>query len=179
MNGIESLRDRFPEPAKDIWLNLSSVLSSGSLSLDQRWGVAIASAIAARNPTLAKAVLADANMAQVAPAVIEDAIGAAALMAQNNVYYRFRHLVGKPSYGEKRAGLRMNKLAKPATNKLDLELFSLAVSAINACETCIQSHEKVVTDGGLSEDNVNDAARIAATIQAAAVALEAFELLAD
>ncbi len=179
MNGIESLRERFPEPAKDIWLNLSSVLGSGSLSLDQRWGVAIASAIASRNPTLSKAVLADANVALVAPAVIEDAVGAAALMAQNNVFYRFRHLVGKPSYGEKRAGLRMNKLGKPATNKIDLELFSLAVSAINACESCIRAHEKVVIDGGLSEDQVNDAVRIAATIQAAAVALEAGDLLGD
>lgn len=176
MSEIESLRDRIPEPAKDIWLNLSSVLSSGSLSPEQRWGVAVASAIAARNPVLSRAVLADAKAA-VPAGVIEDAVGAAAVMAQNNVYYRFRHLVGKASYADKRAGLRMNKLGKPATNKLDLELYSLAVSAINACETCIQSHEKVVVDGGLTEDNVNDAARIAAVIQAAAVALEAGELL--
>lgn len=176
MSQIESLRERIPEPAKDIWLNLSSVLTSGSLSAEQRWGVAVASAIASRNPLLARAVLADARAA-VPAAVIEDAVGAAAIMAQNNVYYRFRHLVGKPSYAGKRAGLRMNKLGKPATSKLDLELYSLAVSAINACETCIQSHEKVVTDGGLTEDNVNDAIRIAATVQAAAVALEADELL--
>ncbi|MBL8740116.1 MAG: alkyl hydroperoxide reductase, partial [Myxococcales bacterium] len=44
MSQIESLRERIPEPAKDIWLNLSSVLSSGSLSAEQRWGVAVASA---------------------------------------------------------------------------------------------------------------------------------------
>jgi alkyl hydroperoxide reductase subunit D len=67
-------------------------------------------------------------------------------------------------------------MAKPATSKLNFELFSLAVSAINGCETCVRSHEGVLTEGGLSENAVQDAVRIAATIQAAAVALEIGEL---
>jgi alkyl hydroperoxide reductase subunit D len=54
----------------------------------------------------------------------------------------------------------------------DFELVCLAVSAINGCEACVQSHEKVVIEGGLTEDQVNDAVRIAATVHAAAVALE-------
>ena len=98
---------------------------------------------------------------------------AAALMAMNNVYYRFRHMVGKPIYGEKPAGLRMNRLMQPATNRTDFELMALAVSAINGCEMCVRAHEKTVTEGGLTPDHVNDAVRIAATIYAAAVALEA------
>jgi len=81
-------------------------------------------------------------------------------------------MVGNPIYGEKPAGLRMNRLVQPATNKTDYELFSLAVSAINGCEMCIRAHEKVVTDGGLTPDHVTDAIRIAATITAAAIALE-------
>jgi lipoyl-dependent peroxiredoxin subunit D len=98
---------------------------------------------------------------------------AAALMAMNNVYYRFRHMVGKPIYGEKPAGLRMNRLMQPATNRTDFELMALAVSAINGCEMCVRAHEKTVTEGGLTPDHVNDAVRIAATIYAAAGALEA------
>jgi len=93
-------------------------------------------------------------------------------MGMNNVYYRFRHLVGKASYGEKPARLRMNRLAKPATTKGDFELFSLAVSAINGCESCVRAHEKVVVEGGLTEEHVHDAVRIAAVIHAAAVALD-------
>jgi alkyl hydroperoxide reductase subunit D len=100
---------------------------------------------------------------------------AAALMAMNNVYYRFRHMVGKPVYGEKPAGLRMNRIMQPATNRADFELMSLAVSAINGCEMCVRAHEKTVTEGGLTPDHVNDAVRIAATIYASAVALEAGE----
>lgn len=81
-------------------------------------------------------------------------------------------MVGKPIYGEKPAGLRMNRLMQPATGRTDFELMALAVSAINGCEMCVRAHEKTVTDGGLTPDHVNDAVRIAATIYATAVALE-------
>ena len=171
MSALDTLREQLPEPAKDIKLNLQAVLTDGPLSPEQRWGVAVASAVASRNPKLTDALVADAKEVASA-AVLDDAYAAASLMAMNNVYYRFRHLVGKASYSALPARLRMNRLVKPATNKIDFELFSLAVSAINACETCIQSHEKVVVEGGLTEEQVHHAVRIAATVQAAAVALE-------
>ncbi|HVR40398.1 MAG TPA: carboxymuconolactone decarboxylase family protein [Thermoanaerobaculia bacterium] len=171
MSAVEELRASIPETARDIKLNLQSVLQPGTLSPAQRWGVAIASAVATRNQPLRDAILADARV-EVGEDVIDDAIAAAALMAMNNVYYRFRHLVGKESYSQKPARLRMQRIAKPATNKADFELFCLAVSAINACEMCIRSHEAVVTEGGISEDQVHDAIRIAATINASALAIE-------
>jgi alkyl hydroperoxide reductase subunit D len=171
VEALETLRTALPDAAKDIRLNIQSVLKDGALSEAQRWGVAAASAIAARDPRLREAVLA-AAAAAVDAAVVEDARAAAALMAMNNVYYRFRHMVEKPGYSEMRAGLRMNRLAQPATNRADFELFSLAVSAINGCEMCIRAHEKAVTEGGLTPEHVNDAVRIAATLYAAAVSLE-------
>ena len=171
MSALEQLRDAIPEPARDIKLNLQSVLQPGSLSPAQRWGVAIASAVATHNARLRDALLADAR-ADVSAEVVDDAMAAAALMAMNNVYYRFRHMVGKESYSQMPARLRMQRIAKPATNKADFELFCLAVSAINGCEACIRSHEAVVLQGGLSEEQVHDAVRIAATINAAAVAIE-------
>jgi alkyl hydroperoxide reductase subunit D len=171
VEALDALRAAIPDVAKDIRLNVSAVMKGGALTEAQRWGVAVASAIAARNPRLREAVLADAGRAA-PPEVVDDAKAAAAIMAMNNVYYRFRHMVGKPIYSEKPAGLRMNRLVQPATNKVDFELFSLAVSAINGCEMCIRAHEKAVIDGGLTPDHVNDAVRIAATMEAAAVALE-------
>jgi len=66
----------------------------------------------------------------------------------------------------------MNWIGKPMSDKTDFELFCLAVSAINGCEACVRSHEQVVVAGDVSEDQVHDAVRIAATIQAAAVSLE-------
>ncbi|HUR81095.1 MAG TPA: carboxymuconolactone decarboxylase family protein [Thermoanaerobaculia bacterium] len=171
MSAVENLRTSIPDVARDIRLNLQSVLQPGSLTAAQRWGVAIASAVATRNAALRDAVIADAG-AEVGADVIDDAIAAASLMAMNNVYYRFRHLVGKPAYSQLPARLRMQRIARPATNKTDFELFCLAVSAINACETCIRSHEDAVVKGGLSEEQVHDAVRIAATLNAAALALE-------
>ena len=171
MSALDELRDAIPDAARDLKLNLQSVLAESSLSPAQRWGTAVAAAVASRNALLRGAVLAEARAATEA-AVVDDAIAAAALMAMNNVYYRFRHLVGRDVYSEKPARLRMNRIAKPAASKVDFELFCLAVSAINGCESCIKAHEKTVLAGGLSEDQVHDAVRIAAVIQGAAVALD-------
>jgi lipoyl-dependent peroxiredoxin subunit D len=171
MHALETLRGAIPEVAKDLKLNLGAVLQPGNLTVDQVWGVAVATAIASRNPQLRQAVLEDA-LVTVAPGVVEDAKAAAALMAMNNVYYRFRHMIGKEEYLEKPARLRMQRLGQVATNKADFELFCLAVSAVNGCEMCLRSHEEVVVRAGLSTDQVHDAVRIAATMHGAAVALE-------
>jgi lipoyl-dependent peroxiredoxin subunit D len=171
MAGLGELRDSLPAIAVDIKLNLGAVLGGGPLSSAQRWGVALAAAAAARNPVLRDAIADEAR--RDAPAeVVDDALAAAVLMGMNNVYYRFRHMIGKPSYAERPARLRMNRLVRPASNKVDFELFSLAVSAIAGCETCVRAHEKAVLDGGLTEEHVHDAVRIASVIQAMAVAIE-------
>jgi alkyl hydroperoxide reductase subunit D len=171
-SALETLRAAIPEPARDIRLNLQSVLDGGALSPSQRWLVALSSAFAARNARLGAAVTAEARAAGMEEGVVEDARAAAALMAMNNVYYRFRHVVGKPGYAERPARLRMNRLARPAGPRVDFELACLAVSAINGCEACVRAHEVAVLEGGLTEEHVHDAVRIAATMHAAAVALE-------
>ena len=173
MASLEVVRGELADAHKDTRLNLQSVLEGGSLTPEQRWGVAVACAFAARNERLKEAMLNEAKKAlENAEPVIEDARAAASLMAMNNVYYRFRHMIGKESYSTKRAGLRMNRLQQVLTNKVDFELVCLAVSAINGCEMCVRAHEKVVLEGGLSEDHVNDAVRIASVVHAAAVGLE-------
>jgi alkyl hydroperoxide reductase subunit D len=172
LSALEVVRQTLPEAARDIRLNIQSVLEGGALTTAQKWGVAAASAMASRNVVLRDAVVEDARE-QAGEAVVEDARAAAILMGMNNVYYRFRHMIGKPAYGQKPARLRMQRIAQPATNKLDFELLCLAVSAINGCEACVKAHEQVVVEGGLTEEHVHDAVRIAAVVHAAAVALEA------
>jgi alkyl hydroperoxide reductase subunit D len=173
MASLEVVRSELADAHKDTRLNLQAVLEGGSLTPEQRWGVAVGSAYAARNERLKEAMINEAKKALAnAEPVLEDARAAASLMGMNNVYYRFRHMIGKESYSTKRPGLRMNRMAQVLTNKVDFELVCLAISAINGCEMCVQSHEKVVLEGGLSEDQVHDAVRIAAVIHAAAVGLE-------
>lgn len=171
MERLKTLFGTIPDAAKDIKLNVQSVLSDGALEEKQRFGIAIACAHVARNESLKEALLTDAS-GILDDAWIEDAKAAAALMAMNNVFYRFRHMIGKPSYGAIPAKLRMQRLANPATTKLDFELLSIAVSAIHGCEMCVRAHEKSLLELGASEAQVNDAVRIAATIYAAAIALE-------
>ena len=172
MKHVDALREQIPDHARDLRLNLSAVLSESSLTAAQRWGVAVASAGAARRRDLLDAIVSDAR-AEVGDAVVDDGLAASALMAMNNVFYRFRHLVGKEEYGKLPARLRMNRLAKPATTRVDLELFSLAASAIHGCEVCVKAHERTVLDGGLTEQNVHDAVRIAAVVHGVAVTLDA------
>lgn len=172
---FEALRDALPEVARDIRINLQTVLAPGTLSKEQVWGIAVATAAAARRADLLAAIVAQART-EAGDAVVDDGLAAASMMAMNNVYYRFKHVIGKPSYADKPARLRMQRLAKPATNKTDFELFCLAVSAINDCEACVKAHEDAVIRGGLGEDHVNDAVRIAAVVHASAVSLEIAEV---
>ena len=172
MENLNLLREQFPEAARDIKINIDNVLQPGALNAAQAWGVGLATAYASRNEKLTKALIADAKAAGIDDAVLEDAKAAAILMGMNNIYYRFRHLIGKEDYSQKPARLRMMRLSQVTTNKVDFELFCLAVSAVNNCETCIKSHEAVVIEGGLTTDQVHDAVRIGAVIAAAAIALE-------
>lgn len=169
---VEVLRDSIPEYAKDLALNLSSVLGGTitSMTEEQRWGVALACAIATGHAQLRDAVLEDAKLIG-GEALVEDARAAAALMAMNNVFYRFRHYVDKETYAQRPARLRMQRIAKPATDKASFELMCLAVSAINGCEVCVRSHEAAVLENGLTEEAVFDAVRIAATLRGVAVSL--------
>jgi alkyl hydroperoxide reductase subunit D len=49
---LEEARNLIPEPARDIKLNLQAVLAESRLGKVQRWGVAVASAVASRNAIL-------------------------------------------------------------------------------------------------------------------------------
>jgi alkyl hydroperoxide reductase subunit D len=172
MQALKSLGQSLPDAARDIRLNLQAVLSESSLSERLRFGVAYAAAIACRSALLREAIAQDAGE-HLDDAVLDDAQAAAALMAMNNVLYRFRHIVGKPSYSTIPARLRMNRIAQPRTSKAEFELMCLVVSVINHCELCVQAHERATLENGMTEQNVFDAVRIAATIHAAAVTLEA------
>src|SRR5687768_2383097 len=142
--GIQEIRQRIPEYAKDLKLNLSSVLTpegAPGLTVNQIYGVALASAIAAPNPGFARAVEAEAA-GKADEATINGAKAAAAIMGMNNVYYRFTHLVEDTEYASMPAKLRMTVIGKPGIPKPDFELYCLAVSAIYACGTCITAHDR-------------------------------------
>lgn len=168
---IDILKGQMPDYAKDVKLNLSSLANDETLNEQQLWGTFLASALATGHADVINAIEAAA-----APHLSDEALNgskaAAAIMAQNNVYYRFVHLASNKEYGTLPAKLRMNVMANPGVDKADFELWSLAVSAINGCGMCIDAHEVEMKKHGLSSEQVQTAVRIAATVAAVAAVIE-------
>lgn len=171
---IESLKNALPEYAKDLKLNLGSLATEAAVSPELRAMLFVTAGLAVRQPAVR-----DALLAEFGPALAAEQIGAAkiavALMGMNNVYYRFTHLVSAEDYAKMPARLRMNAMAKPGIGHAEFELLSLAVSAINGCGMCMDSHEKAVRQGGIEPAAVQAAVRIAAVVHAVAVTLDAEE----
>jgi lipoyl-dependent peroxiredoxin subunit D len=170
MSTLESIRESLPGYARDLALNLGTVLTpAGAPQLDERqiWSVALASAVASGNAGFTRELQALAAQ-HLDAAHINAAHSAAAVMAMNNVYYRFVHLVEDEEYAKLPARLRMNVIGNPGIAKADFELLALAVSAINGCGTCIASHERQLRQHGLEREAVQSAVRIAATVHAVA-----------
>ncbi len=167
---LERIRANLPDYARDLRLNLSSVLTSGGapgLSEPQIWAVALASAIAAGNVAFAHAIEAAAGE-RLDAAHRMAARAAAAIMGMNNIYYRFLHLVEDGEYQRMPARLRMNVLADPGIAQPDFELLSLAVSAVNGCGLCISSHDQQLRAHGIPREAIQSAVRIAAVVHAVA-----------
>ncbi len=107
------------------------------------------------------------------PQAVTAAKAASAIMGLNNVYYRALHLMHNKEYEDMRSGLRMNVLMNPGVDKIDFELWCLAVSAVNGCGLCLDSHEKVLRDHGVGAVPVQSCLRVAATVNALSAVIRA------
>ena len=168
---LEELREKLPEAAKDLKLNIQSVLRPENLSADQVWGCALASAFFLGDAALTDALLAEARSAGASEELVDDAKAAAAIMGMNTVYYRFRHLVEKEAYNSHSPRLRMIRMSQLKTDKATFELMSMACAALAGCGMCIQAHEATLLQHGITEAGINDCVRIAAAISGFRVAL--------
>ncbi|THD52847.1 carboxymuconolactone decarboxylase family protein [Phenylobacterium sp.] len=163
---LETLRETLPAYAKDISLNLSSLAGETLLSDQQKWGAFVASAHAAGSPPVIKAMEAAAADAGLSVEALTAAKAAAAIMGMNNVYYRATHLLTNKEYATLPARLRMNVLANPGVEKVDFELWSTAVSAVNGCGMCLDAHEAELKKHGVTAQQIQTALRIAAVVNA-------------
>lgn len=165
-----SLKDfagQLPDFAKDIRLNVGSLLNETQLGDQRKYGLLLSCAHGTGYKPLVDA--AEAECAdKLSPEAANAARAAAAVMAMNNVYYRFTHLAGNDEYQRMPAKLRMNVIGAPGIDKVDFELFSLAVSAMNGCGMCIDSHEQVLKKAGTTAETIQNAVRIASVVKAVA-----------
>jgi alkyl hydroperoxide reductase subunit D len=165
---IEALREALPAYAKDLSLNLSSLASETVLSDQQKWGCFVASAYAVGQPDVVRQINAQAEGAGVSNEALTAAKAAAAIMGMNNVYYRSLHLLSNHEYRTLPARLRMNVIANPGVDKSDFELWCTAVSAINGCGACLDSHEEELRKRGVPVAQIQTALRIASVVNAVA-----------
>jgi alkyl hydroperoxide reductase subunit D len=173
---LEALKGALPPYAKDLKLNLGSVIGTSALPAQQLWGTVLAVAAASRSPRVLAELEPEARQRLSAQAH-DAALAAAAVMAMNNVYYRTVHLIGDQAYAALPARLRMSVIGNPGVDRIDFELWSLAVSAVNGCGRCLEAHEQELRGKGVPREAVQEAVRIAAVVQAVAVTLDAAAVL--
>jgi len=174
---VDALKEALPAYAKDTRLNLSSVITTSKLPEQQLWGTVVATALASRSTTVIRELVEEAK-GHLTDEAMTAAKAAASVMAMNNVYYRTMHLIGDEEYANLPARLRMQVIGNPGVDKTDFELWCLAVSAVNGCGRCLESHEKVLRAAGLSREPIQEAVRIAAVVHAVAATLDAEAALA-
>jgi len=169
MDFLNSIKERMPEHAKDIRLNLDGVIARSSLAPEDALGVALAAAFAAKSPELVAAF-----KAAIPPAEGHAALTAAALMGMNNVWYPFVEMAGDEELKTMRAELRMNAYATSGgVAKAKFEAYALAASIIGKCHFCVQSHYELLKKEGWTTQQLRDVGRIAAVVNAASQVLVA------
>ena len=167
---IDNLKAGLPEYAKDLKLNIGTLLRSTELTEQQLWGTLVATATASRSEAVLSEISEEAKQ-HLSDEAYTAALAAASIMAMNNVAYRAKAWLGS-EYTQVKMGLRMNIIGKPGVEKVDFELWSLAVSTINGCEHCTIAHEKTVRSEGLTKEQVFEAVKVAATVQGIAQVVE-------
>jgi len=171
MEFLSALKDRIPDYAKDIRLNLDGVIARSSLDAADALGAALAAAYAARSKTIVDAIRASGGLSETDT---NAALTAAALMGMNNVWYPYVEMADDEDLKTQRAELRMNAYATHGgVDKKRFELFALAASIVGKCHFCVASHYKMLKENGLTAQQLRDVGRIAAVINAAAQALDA------
>ena len=172
---IDNLRSALPSYAKDMNLNLSSLPRISSLTEQQLWGAILATAAATKVHSVVE-IAAEAKE-HLSDTAYEAALGAASIMGMNNIFYRTRGFLNG-AYDDQRANLRMQIIGKNGgIEKLDFEMYALAVSAVNGCSHCVEAHEHTLREEGATKEQVNDLIRVAATLGGVAQGIQLAEAL--
>ncbi|MCG3189822.1 MAG: Alkyl hydroperoxide reductase AhpD [Burkholderiaceae bacterium] len=167
MEFLTPIVQRLPDTAKDIRLNLDSVLARSSLAPEDALGVAIAAAFAAGNRELVQALQPAAPTAEA-----NAALTAAALMGMNNVWYPFVEMAADDDLKALRPELRMNAYATHGgVARVKFEAYALAASIVGKCHFCIKSHYDLLKKEGWTTQQLRDVGRIAAVVNATAQVL--------
>ncbi len=161
---LKLLSDGDSKYLRDLKMNIKGVLKSEHLTEKECALVALAGAYSFNNSILANSFKALATTLGATKEETAEVLACTSLLSSNNVLYRFRHFTGKEKYEQLPARLRMSIMMNPALGKEFFELISLAVSAVNGCEMCVNAHEHSLIELGTKEERIFDAIRIVSVI---------------
>ena len=161
LNTLEAGESRY---LKDLRINLKNALQTEHLSEKEAYLLAVAIAANEKNKELIKLFRKEALTHEASEEEVAEAVACASLLASNNVLYRFRHFTGKDKYQQLPARIKMNIMMKPVLGKEFFELASLAISAVNGCEMCVNAHENSLLELGATEERIFDAIRLSSVI---------------
>ena len=172
MEVLSLIKERIPDYAKDIRLNIDGTIARSSLEATDALGVALAAAFAAKCTPIVH-LIREAGV--LSPEEINGVLTASALMGMNNVWYPFVEMADDADLKTQRAELRMTAYATSGgIEKRRFELFALAASIVGKCHFCIKSHYALLkNEHGMSTLQLRDVGRIAAVIHAAAQVIAA------
>ena len=172
-NSLDKMVDGETKYVKDLRINLKNTVNSGHLSFKETYLIAGAVAVNEKVKLLANAFLNKAEENGATPAEVAETIACASLLATNNVFYRYKHFIksSNEKYQNMPAKIKMNIMMNPVLGKEFFELMSLAVSAVNGCESCVNNHEESVRKLGSGEERIFDAIRLASVLKGLTVAL--------
>ncbi|MEM6602875.1 MAG: carboxymuconolactone decarboxylase family protein [Pseudomonadota bacterium] len=175
---ISDIKARIGDFAKDTRINFPKIFTpdgAQGLSEKQIFTIALSCAYSLDNKDLVAAIKSD-GAEHLDADYIQAAQSAASIMAMNNVYYRFIHLVEDSEFAQMPAGLRMQVIMNSGIDKKDFELLALAVSAINGCGMCMDSHVKTLLKEGVTKTSIQSAIKIASVVTAADQSLKISEI---
>ena len=168
MSWVNQIKEALPEYAKDTKLNLDAVINRSSVDPLLANGCALAAAVATGNGKLVSFIQSGIEDTLVR----EAALTAAAIMAQNNIWYPYVEMAEDENLKGLPAQLRMNAIATHGgTSKQNFESFSLAASIVGKCHFCVKAHYDTLRKEGVSVEQLRDIGRIASVINSVAKVL--------
>jgi alkyl hydroperoxide reductase subunit D len=167
---IQSIVRKIPPYAADIKANFEEILTKDveGLTANHVYGISIAVCYALKNEQMLNVIRNEAKVF-LEDQHFEAAKSAVAIMALNNTYFGFLAMLGETyTVGD----LSMEVLKNPGIDKLEFEMYLLAVSLVHNCQYCVRFHEGKLSKKGIDKVTIQNIGKIAAVLKSVAQVLE-------
>lgn len=171
MEFLDKIKSLIPDYAKDVRLNVDSVIARSTLSTDEAIGSALAAAFTVKSKTLVKVFKESGLLDELHTQAV---LTAASLIGMTNAWYSYTGMAEDDSLKNIPAQLRMTAYSSHGgVEKRKFEIWALASSIVGKCKFCIAAHVDVLKKDGVTAENLRDIGRIAAVINSVSQILAA------